>query len=109
MNDRAIMGQRAMTIQDYRRQIDIIDDQLLNLLNERAKLAARVGVLKAAAGRPPRDKDREREVLARAIHTNGGPLDIKAVSNIFRCIINETRRAQTYASNVISSEITKGS
>jgi chorismate mutase len=98
-----------MTIQDYRRQIDIIDDQLLNLLNERAKLAARVGALKAADGRLPRDKGREREVVARAIHTNSGPLDIKAVSNIFRCIINETRRAQTYASDAISSEIKKGS
>lgn len=98
-----------MTIQDYRKQIDIIDDQLLNLLNERAKLAARVGRLKAAAGRPPRDEGREREVLARAIHTNGGPLDIKAVSNIFRCIINETRRAQTYTSDASSSEIKEGS
>lgn len=95
---------RNMTIQDYRSEIDLIDDQLLNLLNDRAKLAARVAVLKATAGKPPRDEDREREVLARVFHTNRGPLDTKALGNIFRCIINETRRAQTYASDAISSD-----
>ena len=83
-----------MTIEDYRKQIDLIDDQLLKLLNERARLAACLGVLKAADGRPRRDKDREREVLARVIDTNTGPLDVKAVSNIFRSIINEMHRAQ---------------
>lgn len=83
-----------MTIEDYRRQIDLIDDQLLKLLNERARLAACLGVLKAADGRPPRDEDREREVLARVIHNNTGPLDVEAVSNIFRSIIDEMRRTQ---------------
>ena len=93
-----------MTIQDYRRQIDVIDDQLLNLLNERARLAARLAVLKASAGKPPRDEGREREVLARVFDTNRGPLDTEALGNIFRCIISETRRAQTYASDAISSD-----
>lgn len=93
-----------MTIQDYRGQIDKIDDQLVNLLNERAKLAARLAVLKATAGRPPRDEGREREVLARVFQANGGPLDTKALSNIFRCIMNETRRAQTYAPDAINSD-----
>lgn len=93
-----------MTIHDYRSQIDVIDHLLLVLLNERAKTAARVGALKAADGLPPRDRGREREVLEGAIRSNIGPLDDKAVSNIFRCIIRESRRAQTYVSNLKTSE-----
>jgi chorismate mutase len=81
-------------VDEYRSQIDVIDTQLLVLLNQRVSLAARVGTLKAKAGMPRRDKERERNVLARVLRTNTGPLDQKGVTKIFECIIAESRRAQ---------------
>lgn len=98
-----------MTIENYRVQIDEIDDRLLKLLNERAQLAVHISALKAEAEIPARDTNREREVVNRALQTNGGPLDDKAVTKIFSCIINETRRAQTYVVNKVISEIKKTS
>jgi len=81
-------------VDEYRSQIDVIDTQLLVLLNQRVTLAARLGALKAQAGMPRRDKERERGVLAKVLSANTGPLDHKGVTKIFECIITESRRAQ---------------
>ena len=51
-----------MRIEDWRAQIDEIDNELLRLLNRRARLAARIGGMKLRAGLPLYDPDREREV-----------------------------------------------
>ena len=76
-----------MRIEDWRAQIDEVDNELLRLLNRRARLAARIGGMKSRAGLPLYDPDREREVLARACRANAGPLDEGAVARIFRRIM----------------------
>jgi chorismate mutase len=86
-----------MGIDDWRTEIDSIDNELLRLINRRAKLAVSVGMFKQQAGLPLCDRDREREVLARAQRINHGPLDDRAVAKIFRRIIYESRRIQTAA------------
>lgn len=86
-----------MAIEDWRTEIDSIDNELLRLINRRARLAVRVGMFKQSAGLPLCDRDREREVLARAQCINLGPLDDRAVAKIFRRIIYESRRIQTAA------------
>jgi chorismate mutase len=84
-----------MGIEDWRAEIDSIDNELLRLINRRARLAVRVGMIKQRAGLPLCDNDREREVLARAQHVNLGPLPDQAVTKIFRRIIYESRQIQT--------------
>ena len=84
-----------MGIEDWRAEIDAIDNELLRLINRRARLAVRVGVIKQRAGLPLCDRDRERDVLARAQRINLGPLADEAVAKIFRRIIYESRRIQT--------------
>jgi chorismate mutase len=84
-----------MRIEDWRAQIDEVDNELLRLLNRRARLAARIGGMKSRAGLPLYDADREREVIARACRANAGPLDERAVARIFRRIMRETRAVQT--------------
>jgi chorismate mutase len=86
-----------MSIEDCRAEIDAIDDELLRLLNERARLALLAGESKRAAGRALCDHEREREVLERALSANPGPLDERAVTNLFRLIIEESRRVQARA------------
>jgi chorismate mutase len=81
-----------MDIEYWRMEIDEIDNQLLQLLNMRARLAAKVGVLKRAGGLPLIDLEREHEVLLRVRRSNSGPLDERAVHKLFRRIIYESRR-----------------
>ena len=84
-----------MSIEDWRTEIDEIDDQLIRLLNTRARLAAKIGGLKQKAGLPLNDAEREQRVVMRMQTTNPGPLDDNAVSKLFHCIICESRRVES--------------
>lgn len=54
-----------MELSDWRERIDGIDRQLIDLLNERMQCAHEIGRIKKAAGKPIRDPEREREVIAK--------------------------------------------
>jgi len=86
-----------MTIEDWRGEINAIDSELLRLLNERARLAVKVGEKKKAAGLSVCDPSREREVIERACSANSGPLDERAIVKIFRLIILESKRVEANA------------
>jgi chorismate mutase len=73
-----------MTVEDCRAEMASIDNELLRLLNRRARLARRLGAPAADA-------------LDRACRANAGPLDEISVARIFRRIIRETRRADASA------------
>ena len=88
-----------MDIDHWRKEIDGIDEELLRLLNMRARLALKVGALKQAAQLPFCDPERERIVLHRLQEMNNGPLDERAVDKVFRRIIRESRRVQGVASS----------
>jgi chorismate mutase len=83
-----------MTIEDWRVEIDKIDEELLRLLNARAEIAVRVGETKRVAGLSVLNRGREREVVERARRNNRGPLDGEAVERLFRAVIRESRRLQ---------------
>ncbi len=83
-----------MTIDEWRERIDAIDAEILRFLNRRARLAVEIGELKRREGLPLYVPDREREVLSRVWKLNDGPLNGRAVSKLFRLIIQETRRVQ---------------
>ena len=83
-----------MTIEDWRSEINAIDDELLRLLNKRAQLAVKVGQSKKLAGVALCDPTREQEVIERARRANQGPLDEEAIVELFGCIIRESRRVE---------------
>jgi chorismate mutase len=83
------------TLDGWRRQIDALDSELLRLLNQRAAIACEIASIKVASGLPAYDGNRERQVLARVIEKNTGPLDDQSVTDIFSGIIRETRRLGT--------------
>src|ERR1041385_5321375 len=89
------MDNQQKTLEQWRREIDILDGELLRLLNERARIATVLGALKVSSGLPVYDGRRERQVLARLCESNQGPLDRESVSSIFRCIIRESRRLES--------------
>ena len=84
-----------MDIDQWRKEIDDIDAELLQLLNRRARLALKVGAMKQTLNLPFCDPERERTVLERLTELNDGPLDERAVGKVFRRIIRESRRVQT--------------
>ena len=86
-----------MSLEDWRAEINDLDIELLRLLNQRAGLALKVGESKKEAGVNLCDHTREREVIERMCEANQGPLDDRAVVELFRAIIHESRRIQARA------------
>jgi chorismate mutase len=83
------------TLEQWRSEIDQLDDVLLRLLNRRAEIAGEIAVIKVASGLPALDAAREARVLSRIAAQNTGPLDDQSVRAIFSSIIHETRRLGT--------------
>jgi chorismate mutase/prephenate dehydratase len=76
-------------LKQYRDKIDAIDEQVLDLVNERARLARVIGELKenGVIYRP----EREAQVLRRMQEANQGPLSKEAVSSVFRAVMSNCR------------------
>ena len=80
-----------MEIEDFRREIDALDSEIVELINRRAEIGLKIGELKRLQGQPIRAPGREAEVLKRISSMVGGPLSADAVKRIFSRIIEETR------------------
>lgn len=78
-------------LQPLRDAIDRIDGQLVQLLNERARLATEVGHIKHAVGAPVFRPEREAEVLRNVAAKSAGPLEEAALSNVFREVMSACR------------------
>jgi chorismate mutase len=83
-----------MDISDWRRQIDEIDDQLLELFNRRATCSIEIGALKRRMNLCVCSSEREAEVIGRALRSNRGPLDDAAIRRLFEAILEESRLLQ---------------
>ena len=83
------------TLDDFRNDIDRIDEVLVRLLNERARVACEIGELKRQLGVEVYQPEREQQVLA---HVRGiaaeGPLGADAIARLFERIIDEARRLE---------------
>jgi len=79
----------AEDIEKLRREIDGIDDELLGLLNRRADLARRIGLLKGAS--PAYRPERETEILRSLEKRNPGPLPAERATAVFREVISACR------------------
>ncbi len=86
-----------MTIEEFRKRIDQVDDQLVKLLSVRAQLAIEIGRTKRESGVALYDPAREREVVARVLENNPGVLDAEALMRLFREIVTESRNAEEQA------------
>lgn len=76
------------TLADLRVQIDSLDQQLLHLLNERARVAEQVGELKKREGTPFFRPDRVAQVIEKIQNTNPGPLKSQHVAAVWREIMS---------------------
>jgi chorismate mutase-like protein len=77
-----------------RKEIDLIDQKLLTLLNQRLRHALTIGEIKKEMGQKIYDPKREREVLESVKRKNKGPLKDKDLKEIFKTLIKICRGSQ---------------
>ena len=87
-------------IPTLRKQIDAIDDQILELINRRLSSARSIGRIKQHTGTAVIDKRREVEIFQRLSSLNKGPLKAGALYHIFGSIIAAGRGVQNPGSPV---------
>jgi len=83
-----------MTLEELRKQIDILDRQLVELLSERARAAQMIGHLKAATQLPVYEPSREKVIYANVRAYNKGPLPDIELTHIYERIIDVMRALQ---------------
>lgn len=83
-----------MELSDWRIRIDGLNQQLLELLNERAKCAQAIAELKKKKMLPVYDPLREKQVFDAVLGMNKGPLPDDSIQRIFESIIVEHRRLE---------------
>jgi len=83
-----------LAINEIRKRIDLLDDVLLRIFNERARLALEIGHLKKGLSLPVFDPAREKRIFTRMKDENPGPLDNDAIVRLFERVVDESRRLE---------------
>jgi len=83
-----------MSLDDLRKKIDALDEQIINLLNERAKCSVEVGKLKRENNAEVYVPEREKRIYDVLLKKNDGPLADKAIRAIYREIFSASRALQ---------------
>jgi chorismate mutase/prephenate dehydratase len=73
-----------MSLEELRKRIDEIDYQLVQLMNERARVVVEIGKLKNKTDKPVYSPDREKQVFAKITQANKGPLPDRCLIAIWR-------------------------
>jgi len=80
-----------MDLGDWRSRINDLDNQILQLLNQRAEAALKIGDLKRRQDAPSFVPEREAEIVRRVSAASRGPLGVDAVAAVWREILSACR------------------
>lgn len=80
-----------------RKALDLINQELLTLLNQRLRLTLEIGKVKREMGKKIHDTARESEILDRLKRKNRGPLKEEDLRKIFTMIMKVCRQSQIQA------------
>jgi chorismate mutase len=81
-----------VTVADYREQISAADRALLAAINKRLELVRALHEHKRAEGIPLRDPAREEQLVVELQAANEGPLSPAGVAELFRHVLELTRK-----------------
>jgi chorismate mutase/prephenate dehydratase len=84
-----------MGLDILRERLDIIDEQILSLLSERAKVVTTVANFKRHHNIPVYIPEREASILERLRTINPGPLPGEAIERIYRTVVEEMRKFES--------------
>lgn len=82
-------------LQLYREQIDKINYELLELLNQRANVAVKIGEEKQKMGINVYDPVRENEIIGEIIEKNSGPFSDEAIIKLFKDLFKASIELQS--------------
>ncbi len=82
-------------IEAFRQKLDLIEDKLISLLNERTQYVLEIGKIKRKEGLPITDAKREETILNRVAQKNPGPASDEFVREIFKKIIEESIKMES--------------
>ncbi len=80
-----------MSLPEWRKEIDSIDEQVVDLLNRRARAAQQIGHAKQHTRSHYFTPEREVNVFKKLLEGNDGPLDATAIRAIYREVISACR------------------
>ena len=82
------------SISDWRKKIDLLDEQIVQLLSERAQAATAIGELKNKSSLPIYEPKREQSVFEHVRRVNQGPLPDSELQHIYERIMDVMRTLQ---------------
>ncbi len=83
-----------MDIPAWRKKVDELDGQIVQLLSERAAAAVAIGELKHKNGTPIYEPQREQDVFNHVRGANPGPLTDLQVQHVYERIMDVMRELQ---------------
>jgi len=83
-----------MDIAEWRKVIDEMDEQIVQLISKRAEAAKAIGELKARSTLPVYEPARETEVFEHVKRINPGPLSEEQILDVYVRIIDVMRMLQ---------------
>jgi chorismate mutase len=94
MRKKAAQPSLAKRLKENRMKIDLIDQKLLGLINQRLRIALGGGKIKKEMGKNIYDPKREKEILEKLSLRNRGPLTEDDLKKIIVTIIKVCRQSQ---------------
>lgn len=84
-----------MGLDALRERLDSIDEQIMSLLSERARVIMQVGGFKRHHNIPIYIPEREASIIERLRAINPGPLPGDAIERIYRTVVEEMRKFES--------------
>jgi len=84
----------SQKLRKNRRNLDLLDQKLLTLLNRRLRIGLEIGKIKKEIGKKIYDAEREKGILDRLKRKNKGPLKEGDLRRIFATIMQVSRKSQ---------------
>jgi len=84
----------SQKLKTKRKVLDLIDQKLLTLLNQRLRIVLEIGKIKKEMGKKIYDPVREKEILDRLKRKNKGLLKEEDLKKIFATIMKMCRKCQ---------------
>jgi chorismate mutase/prephenate dehydratase len=92
--EKRVQSHFSQKLMKRRKDLDLINQELLTLLNRRLRITLEIGKVKKEMGKKIHDAKREREILNKLKRRNRGPLKEKDLTNIFTTIMKVCRQSQ---------------
>lgn len=92
------MNEANHQLQAFRTDIDILDQKLVELLNQRATISIKIGHVKKSHPTHVldiKDSEREKHILFHIQQHNTGPLSNEQLTELFECIMSQSRDLQS--------------